>query len=320
MRRILAAIMVLTIVMWTYPATAEIEKINPYVIKADVRAYMTESDIALYEKLLDGVFARATRVDLSGDYDANLRAFGALQGNPYYFFIEKLSFTSDHTAVNLTYAYSAEEQTEMRDYMDGEYRSILNSIITPDMNDLDKTLAVYQYFGKRISYDYEWLGALDMASDKFLFPEIEIYQALKTNKGVCHSYSYLCEFALQQLGIECMRLSGDVTGTDEGHMWLVVKLDGHFYHIDPTWDDNGDTEGLTFFGMTDAERIASGVDNYGMSYDGAYGEIVCDANTFSAFRGAVDFSFIQGDPHRILLDYGGHTVIFDTEAMAVVEG
>ena len=52
------------------------------------------------------------------------------------------------------------------------------------------------------------------------------YEALKTNKGVCHTYTYLCEFTLQQLRIECLRFSGDMTDKkDEGHMWLVVRID-----------------------------------------------------------------------------------------------
>ncbi len=317
MKRIWAAILALT--LWAFPAAAEIDQINPYVIKADVRAYMTETDVALYEKLLDGVFARAARVTLSDDYDANLRAFGALQGNPYYFFVDSLTFTANHSAVELTYAYTADEQAEMRAYMDGEYLEILNSAITPEMNELDEVLAVYRYFGERIEYDLDWLGALNMSDDKFLFPEIEIYQALKTGKGVCHSYSYLCEFALQQLGVECLRVSGDIVNSDQGHMWLVLKLNGKFYHIDPTWDDNGDAEGLNYFGLTDAERATSGIGSYNLSYDGAYGEIVCDDDSFAAFRGVLNYQFVEDEPHTVLLEYGDHRAVFNTETLAIEE-
>ncbi len=131
--------------------------------------------------------------------------FGALQSDPYYFFVEKLTFTADHSGVKLSYAYSDERQQEMRDFMDGQYIRLLNQIIEPDMNELDKVLAVYRYFALRIQYDEQWAQALQLSDDKFLFPEIEIYQALSTNRGVCHSYAYLCEFALQQLGVECLR-------------------------------------------------------------------------------------------------------------------
>ena len=80
-----------------------------------------------------------------------------------------------------------------------------------------------------------------MSDDKYLFPDIEVYDALKSNKGVCHSYTYLCQFALEQLGIECIRVDGLMKeDPDIGHMWLLVKLDGKFYHCDPTWDSHGD--------------------------------------------------------------------------------
>ena len=101
-------------------------------------------------------------------------------------------------------------------------------------------------------------------------------------------------------------------------MWLVIRLEGKYYHIDPTWDDNGNAEGLNYFGMTDAERTASGVEGYDVSYDGAYGEIACDDDAFAAFRGVIGFSFVAGEAHRILLDYGDRTAVFNTAKMEIV--
>ena len=34
-----------------------------------------------------------------------------------------------------------------------------------------------------------------------------------------------------------------------GHTWNLVKLDGEWYHIDPTWDDSDDQH--FYFGVTD---------------------------------------------------------------------
>ncbi len=300
-----------------FPVAAEtvkdtvITEMNPYVIKADVRAYMTEEDIRLYKTLVDAVFARAEIVHLSDDYDANLRAFGALQGNPYYFFLEKLTFTKDHGSARLTYAYTPQEQEEMREYIDSQYIDLLNEIIDPGMSELAKTLAVYRYFASRIEYDYDWLDGRNLSDDMFLYPEIGIYQALKTGRGVCHSYTYLCEFALQQLGIECLRFIGEMVDSEDEHMWLVIRIDDAYYHCDPTWDNGDLLVGLNYFGMTDQERRDSGVVNFEQSYDGAYGKIVCDGNRFAIFRGVVNFTFVEGDSRKILLDYGAETVEFD---------
>jgi hypothetical protein len=296
-----------------------IERIDPYVVKADARAYLSESEIALYGKLVDAVFARKARVTLSKDYDANLRVVGALKGNPYNFFVKTLKFTGDHTAVKLRYAYTARRQREMRAFMEEQYLRLLSEIIRPGMNELEKTLAVYGYFARRIEYDYDWLEALDLSNERFLYPEIEIYQALKTNRGVCHTYTYLCEFALQQLGVECLRFTGRMADRDEWHMWLVVRIDGSYYHCDPTWDRGGDCAGLNYFGMTDQERRDSGVVNFETCYDLAYEEIRCDSDAFAAFRGVLDFSFPEGGaPHRITLTYADHTAQYDMQSKKIV--
>ncbi|MDO4554868.1 MAG: transglutaminase-like domain-containing protein [Lachnospiraceae bacterium] len=269
-----------------------LSEINPYVIKADVKAYLSEEEITLFQSFLDGIFSQKETIELSDDYDANLRVQTAIQYSPYWFFVESDTFTDDHSALNLTYTYDRAKQKEMRTFMDNEMLNIINSVIVyPGMNELEKTLAVYGYFAEHIAYDYEWLDGLNMTDDKFLYPDIEIYQALSTGKGVCHSYAYLCEFALQQLGVECLRVSGHMTDDPEsGHMWLLVKIDGEYYHCDPTWDSNEIYGcGLQYFGMTDEQRVASGVEIDYTSIDGAYGSIVCDDNRFAPFRNVCSF-------------------------------
>ena len=51
--------------------------------------------------------------------------------------------------------------------------------------------------------------------------------------GVCDSYSRAYELMLQKAGIEVKRI------TNIDHSWVIAKIDGAWYHIDPTWDDPG---------------------------------------------------------------------------------
>ncbi len=268
---------------------AVITEIDRYVIKADVLACLDDELIEYYKKAMDAVFARETEVKLSDSWDDNLLIMSAMMYNPYAFLLEEYDVTDDHKSIYLKYAYSAKEQQEMIDFMDNEYLGILNGIITEDMNELEKVLAVYHYFASTITYDYDWLDGLNMSDDKFLYPDIEIYEALKTNQGVCHTYTYLCEFALQQLGVECLRVSAQMANEDSGHMWLVVKIDGEYYHFDPTWDSNYGQVGLKYFGMTDEECLNRGVLDYSSSYDEMYGKIVCDDTRFSEWRDVYDY-------------------------------
>lgn len=298
-------------------ALAELAEMNHYVVKADVRAYMTDEDLEFYQKAIDAILAREKEVRLSDDYDANLRVLGALSNNPIYFVVEKEEFSSNHTKLRFQYAYSEAEQAEKIAYMDEEMLKMINGAVQPGMNELEQALAMYQAVVARIDYDYEWLDALNTSDDKFLFPQIEIYQALSTGKGVCHSYTFLYEYALQQLGIECLRYIGNTTGNpDEGHMWPVVRIDGKYYQCDPTWDDQGETASLQYFGMTDSERLESGIEGFEFSIDGAYGEVNCDSEDLAPLHQAMAFAL--SDRHSAILydSFGTEIGEFDTETHA----
>ena len=75
---------------------------------------------------------------------------------------------------------------------------------------------------------------------------------LKGN-GVCDSYTKAYGLLLNEFGIENRRVVGNVTTSDIGHAWNLVKIDGAWCHIDCTWDDPGLGGGMEhhgYFGMT----------------------------------------------------------------------
>ncbi|MDO4620743.1 MAG: hypothetical protein Q4B09_08995 [Lachnospiraceae bacterium] len=65
------------------------------------------------------------------------------------------------------------------------------------------------------------------------------------NYAVCDGYTLAMEYLLQQCGVEVVFNAG-MAGRDElnagGHAWNLVKLDGKWYELDSTWDDNEDWE------------------------------------------------------------------------------
>lgn len=91
-------------------------------------------------------------------------------------------------------------------------------------SDFEKVRAVHDYIVKHTVYTTESSTSPHSS-----------YAVLIEEKGVCQGYALLSLKMLQLLGIEAKYIVGYVGA--EGHAWNLVKLDGQWYHLDPTWDD-----------------------------------------------------------------------------------
>ena len=67
------------------------------------------------------------------------------------------------------------------------------------------------------------------------------------NYAVCDGYSLAFEYLLQQCGIRATVVGGEGGKSPYemgGHAWSLVNLDGEWYEVDSTWDDNAIDEGM----------------------------------------------------------------------------
>lgn len=75
------------------------------------------------------------------------------------------------------------------------------------------------------------------------------YSALAEGQSVCAGYARAFQYLMQQLGIPCYYCTGFA---GEDHAWNIVRIDGHFYNVDVTWDDT-ETATYDYFNRSDAE-------------------------------------------------------------------
>ena len=118
--------------------------------------------------------------------------------------------------------------------------------IDPNASEIDKARQVHDKLCQTVTYD---MKVLELGEDPKAFTDLahSAYGVLVANSrgdkntAVCDGYSLAYQYLLTQLGMEAMVVPGKA-GTDMsslgGHAWNVVKIDGEWYEVDSTWDDN----------------------------------------------------------------------------------
>ena len=125
-------------------------------------------------------------------------------------------------------------------------RSILNRL-TPDMSQYQMEKAIHDMIATRTDYV---TGAPNAHN---------AYGALVEGKAVCEGYAESLQYLLQRVGIQSIEVFGygitnPEAGTGENHAWNIVRLDGHYYLTDLTWDDqnNNGLISYAYFNQTTA--------------------------------------------------------------------
>lgn len=112
--------------------------------------------------------------------------------------------------------------------IDKKIDEIMNEILTNEMSDKEKIIAIHNYIVETTDYDTEYLEAnlhdIDNPSHKAIGP-------LYYHKALCGGYTDAMSLFLNKLKIPNYRISS------ENHIWNYVYLDNNWYHLDLTWDD-----------------------------------------------------------------------------------
>ena len=104
--------------------------------------------------------------------------------------------------------------------------------IIDGMPDTSDEYEIVKYF-----YDYIVLNtqySMDSEDNQ------NICSVLLNKESVCQGYAKTLQYLLQKVGITCEMVSGTVDNgvTTANHAWDIVKIDGNWYYVDPTWGDS----------------------------------------------------------------------------------
>lgn len=122
-------------------------------------------------------------------------------------------------------------------YSKEQYEAIASAVQTfqqsctwVGMTDFEKEMQIVQYLIAQVSYPYSrYQAGKDTADDH------SAYGALVLGEAVCEGYAEAFCWLADACGLETKFIIGSYHG--ERHSWVMVKLDGHWYHVDLSADD-----------------------------------------------------------------------------------
>lgn len=119
--------------------------------------------------------------------------------------------------------------------------AVIDEVITDDMTDYEKELAIYDWMYENITCSDGITSVIPILGDGVDNPQ----GVLKSGEAVCVGFATTFRFFMQMLDIECMV----VHDVYLSHSWNLVNIEGGWYHCD-LYMDNGSTK-YASFNMTD---------------------------------------------------------------------
>ncbi len=226
----------------------------------------TDVQRTAYDYILSKVEAMESYISLEGlpgrmnDDDFFLAWYSVLIDNPQIFttddnWISRRTYFSDGTVRGFTVNYYQDKSSlpaMQRTYEQAIAEAL--EVIDPYMTDYQKELALHDWICDHVRYDYD-IGVKSTCS----------YSGLVDGLAVCEGYSELFTELLHRAGIDAATVYGFIPAErpsdNNSHAWNIVCIDGDWYYVDVTWDDNrGD---YNYFNLTTAQMAADHVNGIG---------------------------------------------------------
>lgn len=218
-----------------------------------------ENLLTVYDRIKEGIDNREDTIAVSvrngGDYDLDVtvgdvdRVIELIKEDyPEFFWLSPSTYIYTYYTyagapdtryiadIELEYFFEADELAAAQDVFDEEVTEILNELeekVGLDASDYEKELWIHDYLVKTNDY----ISYSPYAHSA--------YGALVEGETVCEGYTRAFQLLLNQLNIENHTVTGsDQTGAgaEINHIWNMVKLDGKWYQVDVTWDDQGNAD------------------------------------------------------------------------------
>ena len=121
-------------------------------------------------------------------------------------------------------------------------RAIFAEYVTEGMTDFEKELALHDALVELGHYDRT---VYNHATPQGRPDNTNPYGILVEGYGICLGYATAFQLLMDLAGVECLTVVGASYGSASDHAWNLVRLEGEWYAVDPTWNDPSSGEHVT---------------------------------------------------------------------------
>ena len=229
---------------------------KPVVMSSIFRDIMGEDMCWAYGNYVNAVRAKEDSFEVKSEHDYDWM-IGQFPGQlyPIYAVYTESNYAGAFKDGRATFQYkiSKEELAAKEAEFEKIVVDILNENLRDDYSDFEKVLALYLYFSKNYSYDYDALDWDPFEKDA----KLSAYRFLIEKKGICSECAPAFTYLLLQAGVDCTSGGGYSHDANDGHAWSYVTIKGKNYHVDPTYVMSRPND-LTYLMMTDSKRCKEG--------------------------------------------------------------
>ena len=176
-----------------------------------------------------------------------------LKDNPEFFFLDRTYSLEGHQegseavydALIIQFTLSLSERQAAIQQLNNAVEDILSDC--PDTTD-DYLIEKYfhDYLVVSCAYDEEAANA-DASTHENAY---SVYGALVEGRAVCEGYAKAMQLLLNRKSIPATVVMGYSVEDWESHMWNLAYINGAYYYVDVTWDDNDAIPHYTYFNIT----------------------------------------------------------------------
>ena len=159
--------------------------------------------------------------------------------------INKEESTVNDGVCHLVYRYNDDKLDELILSFENKVTNVISSAVPYDEPDSIKAMELFTTVANKDTYDDS-----NTLEDSL---KLRSYRPIMEDIGICQEIAAEYIYYLLQVGIDafpCTSLNSDLS---EAHEWAMVKLEGNYYHMDPTYAINYPNS-LYFFGLDDIQR------------------------------------------------------------------